>query len=106
MSTVAEFDLSASFDLDIFELLKTLRQHVEQGDLVLNCHNDMESTRVESYCKSIFRHGLGDLQGLCDVVPDLDGSVFGACDDKLLSDADIKTCNLLGVVATVDEINF
>ena len=39
-----------------------------------------------------------------DVVPDSNGLILGACNDKLLPDTDIETCDCISVEATVNEV--
>ena len=49
---------------------------------------------------------MGDLKSLGDVIPDFDGLISGAGNDKLFPNTDIETGDLLGVVAAVDEVEF
>ena len=49
MSTVTELDFLALFDLDALGHLQLLGKDVENHDLILDGHDDMESTWVEGH---------------------------------------------------------
>jgi len=64
----------------------------------------MEATWMESNCKGIFGERVGDFQGLSNIIPNLDSLVLRTGYDQLLSNAHVKSSNLLSMKATVNKI--
>jgi hypothetical protein len=104
VTTVRELNFAALLHLDVLEQMQTLGEHVHQKDLVLDCHNDVEATWVEGHCEGLLWQELRNLQSLVYIVPNFDRLILGASHDELLPDAHIKTCDLLGMVLAMHEI--
>ena len=77
MAAIAELDLSAMFDSDARVLLDTVGKDIHHLDLVLDCHQDVESTWMEGDCHSFFSilTHLGQLESLLGIIPDHDHSI-------------------------------
>ena len=104
VTTVRELNLTTALDLETLVVMERLRQKVEKDNFVLNCHDNMESRRMESHREGILLERIGDLECLVNVVPYFDSLISGAGYNQLFTDAHIKTCNLLVMEAAVDKV--